>query len=516
MEPWQNWAIVFVVGAGAYLYYSRSYAGKRGRRRTSVAHEQGSKRDLKTPVDSKGQRKRGNTSGALDQVISDVAETSPSSTLSKGKGRAKKRKGPNNNAGVQGSAAGTDYTPEVENNSDDAVNDGMDNIEFAKQLSSLKSGTSVTKPSNTDAPGKTKKLGKRNEVVAAATDEYKATNGAQNSKDISNASSTTGADGDDDLSPTHSPSLRATQGTKASGDVSDMLEAKPKGPSILRLTEPSEPQVVRQAKPQKPLQEPETKKQRQHRKKNEEKKLAREEAEKQRRIALEKQLRTAREAEGRPSKNGLSSSKPPAMNAWTKPDGQAESSSSSVAGANNMLLDTFDENVTSVAHASAHEQGGNSVSAPSKVWERDLPSEEEQMRLLNEMDSNDGWSTVKKATKSKKKPIVDNGENEVGVVDKGKTTMVSNGVNDTNPNGAYDVSTSTNSTTSDSGLDAAQARNTLPQRKANPSSSTRKIVHEKADPKIWNRDNIHEHPHYDALFPWALIGHPDDSDWAVI
>lgn len=515
MEPWQNWAIVCVAGAGAYLYYSRSNTGKRGRRRTSVVQELGSKRDSKTPVDIKDQRRRGDTVGARDQANSDIAEISPSSTLSKGKGRAKKRKGLRDNSGVQDSVARADHSPELEDNSGNADNDGMDNMEFAKQLSSLKTGTSVTKPPNTNDSGKTKKVGKRGEAVTVPSDGHSGLNGVRNSKDISNASSTTGADGDDDLSPTHSPLLRATLGTKVSGDVSDMLEAKPKGPSVLRLTEPSEPQVVRQAKPQKSVQEQETKKQRQHRKKNEEKKLAREEAEKERRIALEKQLRTAREAEGRPSKNGLSPSKPPTTSVWTKPNGEAVSSSSSVAEINSTLLDTFDENTSSAVKTIPQEHGGNSVAASSKVWEREMPSEEEQMRLLNEMDGNDGWSTVKKATKSKKKMNVDK-ENETSFVDNGKSTMVSNVANDTNPNGTYDASTSTNSMTSDSGLDPAQGRNNSQPRRANPSSSTHKVVHEKADPSIWNRDNIHEHPQYDSRYPWALIGHPDDSDWAVI
>ena len=470
-----------------------------------MAAEQGLSQDSKAL--SKSQRKRGDTSSARDQVTGDVTEISPSSSLSKGKGKAriKKRQPLNKGLEAQGSAAINNHNPDVEDNSDDVDDDGLDNKEFAKQLSNLKAGTSLTKSPSNGEPGKNKKIGKRIEAPAIIADVHSDTNDARNAKGISNASSTTGGDGDDDLSSTHSPELKATSGTKASGDVSDMLEAKAKGPSVLRLTEPSEPQIVRPAKAQKPVQEQETKKQRQHRKKNEERKLAREEAEKERRVVLEKQLRTAREAEGRPAKNGLSSSKPPATNAWAQPITNAAASSSSRADVNTMLLDTFDEKSGSAT--GVHEHGGDSVAAPNKIWDRDLPPEEEQMRLLSEMDGNDGWSTVKKNTKSKRKTNVGNDVNGANVVDNGKSTMVSS-LNETSHNGVYDVSASTNSTTSDSSLDAAQVRN--------KSSGAHKTVHEKADPNIWNRDNIHDHPHYDPRYPWALIGHPDDSDWAVI
>lgn len=508
-----NWAIVCVIGVGAYLYYSKSGTAKRGRGRISLALDKSSTRDAGSVPSKKGQRKRRDISATRDEAANDVTETSLSldhkKGKSKGKGR-KKRKGSSNKSEAQGSAVETDDVLGGEDNSGDADNDGLDNKEFAKQLSSLKTGTPLAKSPHSNEPGKTKKPGKWNEALPAAGDGYVETNSARNPKDISNASSTTGADGDDDLSSTHSPSLKATPNTQVSGDVSDMLEPKGKGPSVLRLTEPAEPQIIRQAKSQTPIHEKETKKQRQHRRKNEEKKLAREEAEKERRVALEKQLRTAREAEGGPAKNGLNSLNQSSTNAWTKPRDGLAMSSSGTAEPSSSLLDTMDEKPSQ--GVSTEEQGGSGVPASGKTWERDLPSEEEQMRLLNEMDGN-GWSTVKKATKSKKKANFNNGEDGSNVVDNGKLARPSHGLNNTNPN---ESSTSTNSTTSDSGLDEGQTRSRNQESAANPHEYVRPVIHEKADPNIWNRHNIKEHPDYDPRYPWALIGHPDDSDWAVI
>ena len=122
-------------------------------------------------------------------------------------------------------------------------------------------------------------------------------------------------------------------------------------------------------------------------------KAAREEDEKVRRVLLEKQLRTAREAEGRPAKNGLAQAKAPVDSAWTIPktpsDGKTTVAKPAVTPV--ALLDTFQ---------SDHSNNGVHVK-DSTNWERDLPSEEEQMRMINE-STDVGWSTVAKGKKGKK------------------------------------------------------------------------------------------------------------------
>lgn len=506
MEPWKSWGIVVVVSAGAYLYYSQSTKAKRARGRIPLVPEQTQRRNSKMRDDSKGRRKRGEVSGASDHVVSDVADVSSTSAAAGGKDRLKKRKGEKKPPSqlAQSSAVDVDQDKGVEI---DPGDDGIDNKEFAKQLSGLKTGTSLTKPANNNETTRTKKQGKRNEIPPEpANGGLAPANGAPSAQGMSTSSSTTGADADDDLSPTVSPTLGATESTKAAGDVSDMLEKPSKGPAVFRLTEPVEPQVPRQPKAQKKVEEPLTKKQRQNRQKNELKKTARAETEKERRVLLEKQLRTAREAEGRPAKNGLGSSKPPVSNVWTKSGDEIPPPSAADDGA--ALLDTFD--ATKRSALSGNTNSGNG-SSKDQVWEHDLPSEEEQMRILNEMSGNDGWNTVEKSGKGKKKAAGKPSEGEDKTANAEGTSLVGRAkpaADNIGYNGDHEKSSSS---TTDMG--ESQEKST-----ANGTStvSNKRKAPEKADPSIWNRSNIHNHPDYDPEYPYALTGHPDDSDWAVV
>lgn len=464
---------------------------------------------------NKAQRKRTKNSDAADKATSDVAEVSAASIPTNDKG-LKKRKGVKKPGGqvAQSSAVDVGPVPVQQVDSDDAMGYEIDNAEFARQLSGLKTGTPLTKPSTVGETRKTKKPGKRDEAPPVLVNGLShSSNGPQNPNGVSTASSTTGADADDDLSPAVSPEFGATRTPTSAGDISDMLEVPKKGPSVLRLTESAEPPGTRQPRPAKPVQEQETKKQRQNRKKNEEKKMAREAEEKERRTRLEKQLRTAREAEGRPAKNGMGSSQAPVASAWDKPGGDGASKILSSTANNDTLLDTFDRTTGVVTNP--HSDGGNGSSADQE-WKSELPSEEEQMRLLTELDGN-GWNTVKKNSKAKKK-VGDAGGKLPGDDNKGsiadgsssasqwKSALGANGTAQKENQGE-----STNSTTSDSGVDVSQPENSY---SGNPNPShVRKPM---ADPKIWNRDNIHKHPDYDSRYPWALIGHPEDSDWAVV
>ncbi|KAI4193042.1 MAG: hypothetical protein LQ346_004031 [Caloplaca aetnensis] len=495
LEPWQSWAIVAVGATGAYLYYSRTGNKRRGRGRTPFipnlvkrrnSPRRGSSADAGpagSAAPSKIRSKKGES-----RVDAGTAQVASSSIPPSSNGKIKKRKGGKQEIVQVAQSSSVDGPPTIA--ADDGT-DEVDNRQFAKQMTGLKTGSSMAKK---DLPrGQTKKQGKQAELPlnsfnALATN----TNGGasdSNMKEFSNASSTTGADADDDLSPLASPPFGAQQQTATSGDINDMLEAPSKGPSVLRLTDVEEPK--RQSRPQKVAQEAETKKQRQNRRKNEEKKLARDQAEKERRVLLERQLRIAREAEGRPARDGVSA--PSASNAWSKASTSVttpQQVSSSMP--NTQLLDTFDESPNSGPHAAQDMPMSN-----MKARHDEAPLEEEQMRILSEMDGSGGWNTVSKGGK-KKKSAMNGKEHER----KMSTTSASLA-------GTDEHSTST----SDDVIPRATPSQSQTEDETPKPSKLRK---EDVDPKIWNRENIHEHPAYDPAYPYALTGHPEDSDWAVV
>ena len=409
MDPWKSWAIVGIVGVGAAYYYSQSSKSKRGRGRATllVSPEQNQRRGSDHRNGSKDKRKKkSKVSDTSDQQGSDVADVSSASVQTSTNATVKKRKGGKQQPSKLAQSSAAEVSPEksVATENDDVENEGMDNEEFARQLSGVKTGTSLKKVATQIETKKTKKQGKRNEAPQAMNGSTSKTNGIASSQDMSTASSTTGADADDDLSPAMSPDLRATQATTPSSkDVSDMLEPASKGPSILRITDPVNSPPIRQPKAQEATPTQETKKQRQNRRKKEEKKAAREEAEKERRALLEKQRRTAREAEGRPAKNGLGPAQL-STNAWNKPTNAATTSTGPATEQSSVsLLDTFEDTPTTSLNPQSTNGGPNGSSVDKKVWNNDLPSEEEQMRMITEMDSDNAWSTVAKGGKSKKK-----------------------------------------------------------------------------------------------------------------
>jgi hypothetical protein len=236
-----------------------------------------------------------------------------------------------------------------------------DDLSWATELAKRKKGTPLDAPKKAESRYKTVAQSSANRVAA----------------ELSAETSTAGADADDDMSASASPHLSSTDAVAVAGDFDDMLEARASGPSVLRLTEPELRAAPRQNNFKPPKQE-ETKKQRQNKRKNEERKAQRDEDEAARRVALEKQRRAAREARGEPAKNGMA---PPATNAWTAK--AAKPANGAPAG----MLDTF---------ATEERSGGD-------YWKHgDLPSEEEQMRMLLETDDS-AWKTVGKKSKGKKK-----------------------------------------------------------------------------------------------------------------
>ncbi|KAJ4327113.1 hypothetical protein N0V84_002501 [Fusarium piperis] len=253
--------------------------------------------------------------------------------------------------------------------------DDVDNREFARQLAKAKEGTKLAaKADSGKQREKSVKQSRANKIVSATEDKESA------------PSSTTGADADDDQSPVTSPEVGPA--VAVAGDVSDMLEAAPARPSILRLTDTEEKNKNKKAaKAAAPV---ETKKQRQNRKKAEAAKAAREEAEKERKVLEEKQRRTARVAEGRAAKDGSQFMAAQAgKSAWK--EGAPKAPEAPKTNGFHQPLDTYETAPANAVNA-PKPAGGN--------WTESLPSEEEQIEMLK--DNDDEWSTVK--TKSKKAP----------------------------------------------------------------------------------------------------------------
>ncbi|KAF3398007.1 hypothetical protein F1880_005984 [Penicillium rolfsii] len=253
---------------------------------------------------------------------------------------------------------------------DDQPDEEVDRKEMARRLAAIKNGTSPA-------------------LASTSKSQKKKAKKAVQLESGSHASSTTGADADDDLSPAASPEVTAT--ISSAGYVSDMLEAPAPGASVLRVTGNIESEPKKQKAQS--FKQVETKKQRQNRLKNEARKQQVQEAEVERKKLLEKQLHTAREFE----RQEAARSKPPTTNAWqtqgAKPvvngSSQAAVTTPAAPGAAPVqLLDTFEPSTTAPAQ---------------KKWDQNLPSEEEQLRILEASSAGDDWTTVSSKKVSKKK-----------------------------------------------------------------------------------------------------------------
>ncbi|KAK4190500.1 hypothetical protein QBC35DRAFT_377645 [Podospora australis] len=272
---------------------------------------------------------------------------------------------------------------------DDSSDDGLDNKEFARQLASIKQGTNLNAPKKSDE--------KRQKSVKQSRAEIR-DEAARNNK-VSSPSSTTGVDGDDDASSTNaSPEVKAAD----AGDVSDMLEAKSFGPSVLRLTDTDKAKPKSQKKAKEP-EKTETKKQRQNRRKKELEQEQRLEDEKQRKAAEETQRRTARIAEGRAAKDGSEfTNKAVKESVWTGNGAKVvEKSATNGDSAAVQPLDTFETgSFTDVSMPKSPAKPANDE------WVASVLSEEEQLKLIQ---GEDEWNTVKTKKSNKKKRDVERG-----------------------------------------------------------------------------------------------------------
>ena len=270
---------------------------------------------------------------------------------------------------------------------DDSSDDGVDTRDFARQLATIKQGTNLNAAKKTDEKKQKSVKQSRAQIIDDKADQSK----------VSAASSTAGADADDDESLTTSPVVKAAD---ASG-VSDMLEPKAAGPSVLRLTDTDKAKPKKEKKAKEP-EKVETKKQRQNRQKAEAAKALREETEKQRKVDMEAQRRLARISEGRAAQDG-SAFLAAQQSAWTANGGSGASSTGTNGEAHVVQpLDTFDTG--SYTDVSVPKVATPVKTNPADSWIATLPSEEEQMEMLRGEES---WNTVttKKVNKKKKDTV---------------------------------------------------------------------------------------------------------------
>ena len=316
----------------------------------------------------------------------------------------------------------------------------LSNKQFAEQLAKAQAGTKLD---SSKSQGTTKK-----ERRAARNATQSQQNGVETSGISTEASSTTGRDADDDLSPAGSPASGpvSTAPTSRAGDVSDMLEAPAAKPTTLRLTDLTEtikknvPKSV--AKAFEPVM---TKKQRQRQAKQAEQKTLREEADRQHEAKKQAQLRGARMAEGT-SNQTKANSFTSKQNAWQQGKPASEElkkkeSHTAVAP----LLDTFEKkdatsvdangavrsqplsDVTNLVPATANvnavkqEEGANKTAAlgasnrekasrptlESQPSWADEVNEEEQDKWASELTGEEKWESVT-SKKGKKKAKKDN------------------------------------------------------------------------------------------------------------
>jgi len=399
MDPWKSWTVVAVVGAGAYWYYTNQQKDKRGS--TVLAQPiQPSRRK----VEAKIKRKKDARAGASDQAASDAVTAASVSLPSSSGEQAKHRKGGKKKPCKTGKSSAVSVTSEAPLVEESGGDDEADDKEFARQLTSVKTGTALTNTGKAVKPPRTVKQSRAHGAGNGAPDSV-----LPDIKDLSGQSSTTGADADDDFSVTNSPEFGAIR--RGEEGVSDMLEQPAPGPSVLRLTESTKPQRPSAPKQSKSTDVQESKKQRQRKAKREAEKAALDQAEKERRVLLEKQLRTAREARGEPAKNGVPVQAPPKSNAWANPTNGTDTVSAPVNEASRStvpLLDTFDKAskpVNGNEQISVAKRDPDSSLSDSKLSDLHWPSEEEQMRMLGEIEGSSSWQMVNgKKRRGSKKP----------------------------------------------------------------------------------------------------------------
>lgn len=387
MNPYLSWAILLFVAGGLGLYYRKDTSPRGRAGPAKPVHDKTEhapankkiKRKTKKPADNSGSDAAAAAVTVKQQETAKPA-TQPGATPSNG-----------------------------------APKGDIDNYEFARQFSKARNGDIIT--------GKAKASAKapRAQAPKPATRPLNGGRGDvehESSASIS-ASSTAGADADDDLSPISSPATKPK--ASAADDISDMLEAPQPAAGVLRLTGSLEDQTKKKKRTD-TFKSVETKKQRQARIKRENNRQMVEEAEAERKNLLEKQLHASRSHERR--EKTKSKSKPQTPNAWASDTPTQAQAANGVSKPSAMLLDTFEpasqptkpvesENIPPSSNQAASGKKGSAASNSAvKNWADNLPSEEEQMRMLSAMSSENEWTTVSSRKKEKRQPTISDTSSE--------------------------------------------------------------------------------------------------------
>jgi hypothetical protein len=375
-----GWAVV--VGAtGAYWAYHVSKSKPKSKTQTATKQPNKGIEDRKEPKSKKPKKDGGLSSGDQDAKSSDKAQ--------------KKKK--------------TQPLPKIEKKqdavktvaADDSDNeDAESNRKFAVQFAQTQAGTKLS--------GKPISSNRQKSVKQSRAQEK----GIKDSGNMT-AGSATGGDADDDQSFTDSPEVGPTSiASPVTNGISDMLEAPSPGPSVLKVTEPTNPKPAKKEKSNAAPAPVETKKQRQNRAKVEAAKLAREQEEKERKIKEEKQRRTAREAEGRAPKDGrqFMASQKPATSAWTAPPANgANNSTSTKANTGKFdLLDTMEDTSINEPTTSAPAEKFSESELAGSQWEGYGDYDE---RVKSVIEDSREWEQVSnKKRKAKKEKTENDGE----------------------------------------------------------------------------------------------------------
>lgn len=375
MDGWQvaqNYIVAGVIfgGLGGYYYYTTKERKPRARDRTPST----SKR-VDSDARPRAPRRAPHERDAPDLASADNAASPPP----KAAARPRKRKAKGDDSG-----SGTTLPDPIQQDAKPDREADMSAAQFARQMAQARQGADLSAPKNKDSRLKT---------VKQRTAQDPPTSSPAFS---SQAGLEAGADADDEST---SPTLPA-------GDVSDMLEPSPAGPSSLRITAPAA--SLREKAPRQAKEEVvESKKQRQNRKKVEERRVQREEEERQRKALEEKQRRAAREARGEPSRNGVQSAKPPASSPWKQQSAAlAADAPPAVNGQHHTpLLDTFDAESTGSSNGGmgASTAATSTTEGDQSHWSGHLSEEDQMAAAIKQSGDDSGWTTVSQPKKSKKK-----------------------------------------------------------------------------------------------------------------
>lgn len=360
-----GWTVV--LGAAGY-YYVNNKSKVKAKAQTAVKQASKVVEERKEPKSKKSKK------DALSNVEQDKK---PSAKAEKKKTPAPQKPEPKQET----------VKPVANDSDDDDDNDAENNRKFALQFAKTQAGTQFSGNSSSSTT-------RQKSVKQSRAQE----------KEIKDSGNMTAGDADDDQSLTDSPEVGPTKGTStvASG-IADMLEPAAPGPSVLKVTEPTNPKPAKKEKAKAAPQPAETKKQRQNRAKIEAAKVAREQEEKERKVKEEQQRRTAREAEGRAAKDGSQFMASQAANsAWT-----ASSANTSNAPVNKFdLLDTAENKTDEKVKVVVPAENFSESEVTGTQWQGYGDDDERVKTIIEDSREWEQVSSKKKKAKKDKKEIV--------------------------------------------------------------------------------------------------------------